>query len=68
MRVQSAAEYSIEYYSNALMKLKEASDKMFQEGIQTRAELVEFYKKLEELKQCNKKKDIVTKDKVDVIV
>ena len=68
MRVQSAAEYSIEYYTNALMKLKEASNKVFQEGIQARYELAEFHKKLEELRQCNKKKDIITKDKVDVIV
>jgi hypothetical protein len=68
MRVQSAAEYSIEYYTNAIMQLKEASNKIFQEGIQARYELAEFNKKLEELRQCNKKKDIITKDKVDVIV
>lgn len=68
MRVQSAAEYSIEYYANAIMKLKEDSNKIFQESLQTKADLVEFYRKLEALKNCNKKKDIVTKDKVDVIV
>lgn len=68
MKVQSAAEYSIEYYSNMLFKLKEDSNRIFKDGLETKREIVEFYKRLEELKQYNRKKDIVTKDKVDVIV
>lgn len=68
MRVQSPAEYSITKYQEQYNALKEASDKVFQEGLAVKAEIVEFYRKLEEIKSYNRKKDIITKDKVDVIV
>jgi hypothetical protein len=68
MRVQSPAEYSITKYQEQYNALKEASDKVFQEGLAVKSDIVEFYRKLEEIKYYNRKKDIITKDKVDVIV
>lgn len=68
MRVQSPAEYSITKYQEQYNALKEASDKVFQDGLAVKADIVEFYRKLEEIKSYNRKKDIITKDKVDVIV
>ncbi len=67
MRVQPPAEYSIKKYQEQYNALKEASDKVFQEGLQTKAEIVEFYRKLEEIKAKNKK-GVLTKDSVDIYI
>ena len=67
MRVQSPAEYSITKYQEQYNALKEASDKVFQEGLEAKANIVEFYRKLEEIKAKNKK-GILTKDSVDIYV
>jgi phage shock protein A len=61
MRVQPPAEYSIKKYQEQCNALKEASDKVFQEGLQMKAEITEFYKKLEEIKAKNKK-GVLTKE------
>jgi hypothetical protein len=67
MRVQSPAEYSITKYQEQYNALKEASDKVFREGLEARMEIAEFYKKLEELNAKNKK-GVLTKDSVDIYV
>jgi hypothetical protein len=68
MRVQSPAEYSITKYQEQYNALKEASDKVFQEGLAVKADIVRFYEKLENIKHYHKKKDIITESKVDVTV
>lgn len=68
MRVQSPAEYSITKYQEQYNALKKTSDEIFREGLAVKAEIVEFYQKLEQIKYNTKKEGILTKDKVDVIV
>jgi hypothetical protein len=67
MRVQHSAEYSIKKYQEQYNALKEASDKVFREGLQARMEIAEFYRKLEEINAKNKK-GVLTKDSVDLYV
>jgi hypothetical protein len=67
MRITPTAEYSITKYQEQYNALKEASDKVFREGLQARAELAEFYRKLEEINAKNKK-GVLTKDSVDLYV
>jgi hypothetical protein len=67
MRVQSPAEYSITKYQEQYNALKAASDKVFREGLEARQQIVEFYRKLEELNAKNKK-GVLTKDSVDIFV
>jgi len=67
MRITPTAEYSIKKYQEQYNALKEASDKVFREGLQARAELAEFYRKLEEINAKNKK-GVLTKDSVDLYV
>lgn len=67
MRVQSTAEYSIAKYQEQYNALKKASDEVFREGLETKMQIAEFYRKLEELKAKNKK-GVLTKDSVDIYV
>jgi len=67
MRITPTAEYSITKYQEQYAALKEASDKVFREGIQARMEIAEFYRKLEEINAKNKK-GVLTKDSVDLYV
>ena len=67
MRITATAEYSITKYQEQYNALKEASDKVFREGLQARADLAEFYRKLEEINAKNKK-GVLTKDSVDLYV
>jgi len=67
MRVQSPAEHSITKYQAQYNALKEASDKVFREGLEARKEIAEFYRKLEEINAKNKK-GVLTKDSVDLYV
>ncbi len=67
MRITPTAEYSITKYQEQYNALKEASDKVFREGLQARMELAEFYRKLEEINAKNKK-GVLTKDSVDLYV
>lgn len=67
MRVQSPAEYSITKYQEQYNALKIAADKVLQESLETKRDLAEFYRKLEELNAKNKK-GVLTKDSVDIYV
>jgi phage shock protein A len=67
MRVQPSVEYSIKKYQEQYNALKEASDKVFREGLEARREIAEFYRKLEEINAKNKK-GVLTKDSVDLYV
>ena len=67
MRTIPTAEYSITKYQEQYNALKRASDKVFQEGLEARMEIAEFYKKLEEINSKSRKK-VLTKDSVDLYV
>ena len=67
MRITPTAEYSIKKYQEQYNALKEASDKVFREGLQARADLAEFYRKLEEI-NSRTRKSVLTKDNVDLYV
>ena len=67
MRISPTAEYSITKYQEQYAALKEASDKVFREGLQARAEIAEFYRKLEEI-NSRTRKSVLTKDNVDLYV
>ena len=67
MRITPTAEYSMTKYQEQYNALKEASDKVFREGLQARAEIAEFYRKLEEI-NSRTRKSVLTKDNVDLYV